>query len=535
MDEAFYIQVLVPLRLDWVPVYRCTCRLEPGTWVVVPLGHARYAGVVYRQVDGPGIDDGRVQDVIEVNYQVPAVTEAELSFWNFLASYYLCTVGEVFKAARPAGKVRSEQVAANIKQRLEQRLAVREEALSRKHRDNVRERLEAECASIKAQLNALTLLPVDNAPKADPGKPVLLSGGGRTDEYIKLCRDALAAGLNVLVLIPEIAAGEQLQQVFEEEFSGQVHCVNSHLTDARRRRIAEDVRRFGSQIVIGPRSSIFLPFSRLGLIIVENEQDMLYKQTEPAPRYNARDAAVMLGRIHGAKVVLGTPYPSLESYYNALNGKYSLQNTSGKPSPMILIDVNAERRKSGMVGRFSRKLIEAAGRAEGEIALIRGWEKPDELLEEVSQLFPERKVDILTLSQARLSDLRRYSLVAVLQADALFPEGDFRADERVVQTLAMLGEQCSGAFLVQTGKADHPVFSSPQNILDRLLEERRRFNLPPYTRLIDTYFGGHKERESLAIDSSLQKRKNEIRERARAFEKKTSGRVRVIIDVDPIV
>jgi primosomal protein N' len=99
----------------------------------------------------------------------------------------------------------------------------------------------------------------------------------------------------------------------------------------------------------------------------------------------------------------------------------------------------------------------------------------------------------------------------------------------------MLGEQCSGAFLVQTGKADHPVFSSPQNILDRLLEERRRFNLPPYTRLIDTDFGGHKERESLAIDSSLQKRKNEIRERARAFEKKTSGRVRVIIDVDPIV
>ncbi|MBP5382702.1 MAG: hypothetical protein J6Y45_05060 [Bacteroidales bacterium] len=535
MMEACYIQVLVPLRLEWVPVYRCPRPLPEGAWVTVPLGHARYKGVVYKTGVTPDVDDARIQDVLEFNEGLPAVSGAELKFWEFLSEYYLCTLGEVFKAARPAGKINGEQKAVNIMERLRQRLAVREEALTRKHKDSVRERLEAERDKIKAQIESLTRIPSDTPAPLNAGKPTLLCGPDRTAEYIKLCREALEKGFNALVLIPEIAAGEQLQERFEEEFSGQVHCVNSHLSDVRRRKIAEDVRTFGSQIVIGTRSSLFLPFSRLGLIIVENEQDMLYKQTEPSPRYNARDAAVMLGRIHGAKVVLGSPWPSLESLYNALSGKYLLCNTPARPAPVTLVDISAERRKGGMVDRISRKLLEAAALVKGPIALIRGWEKPDELTQEAARLLPGRQVDILTLQQARLSDLRPYALVAVLQADALFPEGDFRADERAVQALAMLEEQCSGTFLVQTAKADHPVFSAPGSIVEKLLQERKQFGLPPYTRLIDTDFGGHKERLSLQPGRSLAKRKQELWARALAFEKKTGGRARVIIDVDPVV
>ena len=535
MLEACYIQVLVPLRLEWVPVYRCRQPLQAGAWVTVPLGHARYKGVVYKTGVKPQVDDARIQDVLEVNEGLPAVSEAELKFWEFLSDYYLCTPGEVFKAARPSGKIKGEQKAVNIMERLRQRLAVREESLTRKHKDSVRERLEAERDTILAQIAALTRIPSDTPAPLNAGKPTLLCGPDRTSEYIRLCRDVLEKGYNALVLIPEIAAGEQLQEIFEQEFSGQVHCVNSHLTDVRRRKIAEDVRTYGSQIVIGTRSSLFLPYSRLGLIIVENEQDMLYKQTEPSPRYNARDAAVMLGRIHGAKVVLGSPWPSLESLYNAVSGKYLQKNTPAQPAPMTLVDISAERRKGGMVGRISRKLLEAASRTQGPVALIRGWEKPDELQQEVSTLMPDRQVDILTLQQARLSDLRPYAMVAVLQADALFPEGDFRADERAVQALAMLEEQCRGTFLVQTAKADHPVFSAPGTIVEKLLQERKQFSLPPYTRLIDTDFGGHKERLSLQPDRSLAKRKQELWTRALAFEKKTGGRARVIIDVDPIV
>ncbi len=534
MENVYYIQVLVPLRLEWIPVYKCAEPLAPGARVEVMFARRRYSGVVYCSGAEPGMDPSRIQDILDVQTSLPVVSQEELRFWEFLSSYYLCTLGEVFRAAYPLGKVRSEQKAASILERLRQRLAVRQESLSRKHKDNVRERLENEVRDIEAQITALTRVPDRNPSKADPGKPLLLSGGGRTEEYIKYCRQVVDSGLNVLILIPEIAAGEQLQSVFEQTFPGQVHCVNSRLTEVRRRRIADDIRNYGGQIVIGTRSSLFLPFSRLGLIIVENEHDALFKQTEPAPRYNARDAAVVLGRIHGARVVLGSPFPSLESLYNTQCGKYSMMRTGVPAASPVLVDINSERRKRGMIGRISRKLLEAASKTEGPVALVRGWEKADELLEEVKSLFPERQVDIYTVQQAALADLRLYSLVAVLQADALFPEGDFRADERALQALAAMGEQCSGVFLVQTAKADHPVFSSPEGITERLLEERKRFGLPPYTRLIDTDFGGHKERLTLASDNTLTARKMELKQRALAFEKKTGGRAKVIIDVDPI-
>lgn len=535
MNGESFIQVILPLRLEWMPFYRCREALAPGTRVSVVFAHRKYLGVVWGKGGSPDFDPSRIQSVLEVRNDIPPVSREELDFWEFLSSYYLCTIGEVYKAAYPAGKLLSEQKAANIMERLRQRLAVREEALTRKHKDNVRERLESERDAISAQIAALTRIPDGAVAKPRAGKPLLMVGGARHTEYLKRCRETLALGLNTLVLTPEIAAGEQLQELFSEAFPDQVHCVNSHITETRRRRIAEDLRCFGGQVVIGTRSALFLPFSRLGLIIVENEQDMLFKQTEPAPRYNARDAAVMLGRIHEASVILGTPSPSLESLHNAMTGKYDMLRFSTSLPPVQIVDVSVERRKNGMVGRISRKLLEAASHADGPIALIRGWEKPDELTEEVASLFVGRQVDILTLQQARLADLRVYGLVAVLQADALFPADDFRADERAVQALAMLREQCTGVFLVQTAKSDHPVFRDGDEIQQQLLQERERFALPPYTRLIDTDFGGHKERLALPPDGSLSKRKLELRARALDFEKKSGGRVRVTIDVDPIV
>lgn len=537
MHEGCYIQVVLPLRLEWIPWYKAPRTVSEGTRVSVVFAHRTYTGVVLKASDTPGIEPAKVQNIIRIQDELAPVSKEGLEFWDFLSGYYLCTIGEVYKAAYPAGKIKSEQKAANILERLRQRLAIREEALTKKHKDSVRERLEAERDSIAAQIEALTKLPAarGETAKANPAKPVLLTGGGRTDEYLRLCRETLEKGLNVLVLTPEIAAGEQLTAIFEEAFPGQVHSINSHITEARRRRIAEDVRSFGAQIVIGARSALFLPFSRLGLIIVENEQDVLFKQTEPAPRYNARDAAVMLGRIHGAEVVLGTPSPSLESYHNALTGKYKLVETRQPATPMTIISIAAEKRKNGMIGPLSRKLQDAAAKAGGPVALIRGWEKPDELLELAGRLLEGIETDILTVQQARISDLRRYQLLAVLQADALFPADDFRADERAAQTLAMLREQCSGAFIVQTAKPEHPVFSSFGSIYPKLLEERKQFGLPPFTRLIDTDFGGRKERLTLTPDRSLAQKKQDLRNRAAAFEKKSGGRVRVIIDVDPII
>ena len=536
MPAESFIQVAVPLRLEWTPWYRAPRPLEPGTRVSVTFARKCYSAVVVSCSDSPQIDLSKVQDIIRVQDELPSISPEELQLWEFLANYYLCSIGEVYRAAYPSGKIQSEQKAANILERLRQRRAIREEALARKHKDSVRERLEAELTAIKKQIEELTKLPArSSAAKAAPGKPLLLTGAGRTEEYLRLCRGAIEKGLNVLVLTPEIAAGEQLEAVFEEAFPGQAHSVNSHITEARRRKIAEDIRCFGGQIVVGSRSAIFLPFSRLGLIIVENEQDVFFKQSEHAPRYNARDVAVMLARIHGADVVLGTPAPSLESYYNALSTKYIHKDTLQPVPAMTVIDIPAEKRKNGMVGPLSRKLIDAARNAGGPVAMIRGWENPDELLELASRTLAGVQTDIFTAPQARLSDLRNYALVAVLQADALFPEEGFRSDERAVQALWMLREQCRGAFIVQTAKSDHPVFSSFESIYPHLLEERRQFDLPPYARLIDTDFGGRKERLSFKPDGRLNSRKQELRARAIAFEKKSGGRARVTIDVDPIV
>ena len=534
MEECQYIQVIVPLRLEWVPCYRSAVPLDPGRRVTVPVGSRRYAGVVLRSVSTPDIPASRIQNVISIDEDLPDISPEELQFWEFLSDYYLCTIGEVFKAAYPSGKIRSEQTAADILARLRSRLAIREEALTRKHKDSVRERLEAERDDIAARIAALTRIPDDTPSKPAAPRPVLLVGGDRTAEYIKMCRSVVAKGLNVLVLIPEIAASEQLEAFFDAEFPGVTHRVNSHITDARRRGVAADVRKFGGQIVLGTRSSLFLPFSRLGLIIVEQEQDVFFKQTEPAPRYNARDAAVMLARIHGAAVVLGTPAPSLESLHNAQTGKYELRQTGPEPPAMTLIDINAERRKNGMQGRLSRKLIEAAARISGPIALIRGWEKPDELLDDADKYLPGRPVDLYTLPEARLKDLSGYALVAVVQADALMNTDDFRADEHAFQAIAMLRESCKGTFVVQTAKSDHPVFGNPSEVYSRLLAERAQFSLPPYTRLVDTQCGSRKERIVLKPDRTLQARKKSILEKARQLEQSGKGRLRTTIDVDPL-
>ena len=182
-----------------------------------------------------------------------------------------------------------------------------------------------------------------------------------------------------------------------------------------------------------------------------------------------------------------------------------------------------------------RQSIQAAiARGLPTVAECGGFLYLQELLEDAARLFNGLQVDVLSVHEARLSDLGHYHLVAVLQADALFPEGDFRADERAVQALAVIAEQCSGTFLVQTAKAEHPVFSNQEHIYRQLLSERRQFNLPPFSRLVQTLWGSRSELLTFAPDKMLGLRQQELWQRALAFEKKTKGRVRVIIDVDPI-
>lgn len=160
---------------------------------------------------------------------------------------------------------------------------------------------------------------------------VLLYGvtsSGKTEIYMHLIDEQMRSGRQVLYLLPEIALTTQIIQRLQRVFGSAVGVYHSRLNDAERVEVWLNVlrkeKKDSFRIILGARSALFLPFSNLGLIIVDEEHENTYKQQDPAPRYHARDAAIMLAQMHHAKVVLGTATPSLESYYNARTGKYGM-------------------------------------------------------------------------------------------------------------------------------------------------------------------------------------------------------------------
>ena len=562
MDGTRYIQVILPLRLEWEPFYALPEGMEVavGDRVRVIFAHAFYVGCVSRVDVQPEVDTRRIQPVEALESALPAVSEPEIRFWRSLADYYLCTVGEVYKAAYSAMK-------------------------------NHQSRLKA--PGNGASLGDVTLSPLQEKACVAiregfaAGKPVLLhgvTGSGKTEVYLKLALEMLRAGKSVLYLVPEIALSRQL----EERIAAVVPSVlvyHSAETAGRRKLVAREIRSGAPVLVLGTRSAILLPHRNLGLIIVDEEHDTSYKQDAPAPRYHAREGAIFLALIHGAKVLLGSATPSLESLYNTENGRFAKVELkerfySGAEAEVRIIDTVAERRKGGMHGSLSRKLlaeIRATLEAGEQVLLLRSrrsWapavqcvecghiphcphcnvslslhKYPDRLVchycghseaftgicsscggalqplgagtqrveEELMEFFPEARIgrldadvvagedadvvqdfaagnlDILVGTQmvTKGFDFDRLRLVAVIQADNILGQQDFRADERAFQLLEQFrgrsGRRGSpGLFIIQTREPEHPVFDSLNGHFhqDELLQERRQFGYPPYTRLI---------------------------------------------------
>lgn len=220
----------------------------------------------------------------------------------------------------------------------------------------------------------------DAVVEALSGREVCLLHGvtssGKTEVYTHLIARELAAGRQVLYLVPEIALTTQLTERLGRIFGGRMGVYHSKFPDALRVELWQ--RQLGPSafpLVLGVRSSLFLPFRRLGLVIVDEEHDASYKQQDPAPRYNARDAAIVLARLHGARVVLGTATPAMETYRNALERKYALvemtERYGGVELPEICVeDVGELRRKRLMKTPFSprltaevRRVLAAGGQA----------------------------------------------------------------------------------------------------------------------------------------------------------------------------
>ncbi len=602
MGRKTFIQVILPLRLEWDPCYYLPegMQAEVGSRVRVLFAHKEYIGAVSAVDVVPETAVERILPILSVESGLPQVLPEEIRLWKAVASYYLCSVGEVYKAAYPALKREQEAVEAREQERLEAKLEALRTKIEKARRADTRERYADAARALEARLQNRESLPVlgdvDLTPVQETAaqrireafaqdKTVLLegvTGSGKTEIYLKLTRETLLKGRSVLYLVPEIALSRQLEERIAAVFPD-VQVFHSGESAARRRNVATRVREAGPYLVLGTRSALFLPHHGLGLIIVDEEHDTSYKQDSPAPRYNGRDTAVMLGIIQEAHVLLGSATPSLESLYNAEIGRYAKVELSerfhqGEQARIQIIDTVAERRKRGMEGSFSRKLlheIQATLDAGEQVLVLRArrsyspslqctecgqipkcphchiplsWHRqPDRLLchycghtepytgtcpscggalqpigagtqkieEELKAFFPESEIarldsdtpdneeaaiiqrfaageiNILVGTQiiTKGFDFDRLNLVAVIQADSLMGQQDFRADERAFQLLEQFRGRSgrrgkSGRFIIQTREPQHPVYARLQGGEADLLSERKLFGYPPYTRLV---------------------------------------------------
>ena len=603
MPAPTYIQVILPLRLEWEPYYRLPegVQVDVGDRVRVLFARKEYVGAVSAVDVQPRTDENRILPILAVEEGLPKVLPEEIRFWRAVSDYYLCSIGEVYKAAYPALKIGQEEVDARIRERLETRLERLKGKESKARREDTRERYRTEIEVVEALLRGekatavptpVTLSPAQETAAAAArqafadGKTVLLhgvTGSGKTEIYLKLAQETLGKGRSVLFLVPEIALSRQLEDRIAAVFPD-VQVFHSGVSAARRSQVASYVRKSGQYLVLGTRSALFLPHHDLGLIIVDEEHDTSYKQDAPAPRYNARESAIMLGVIQNAHVVLGSATPSLESLYNAEIGRFIKVDLkerfhSGEEAEIRIIDTVAERRKRGMTGSFSRKLIHEITDtldAGGQVLVLRArrsyapsvqctecgqiprcphchvpmslHRNPDRLVchycghtepytghcpscdgllqplgagtqkveEELKTLFPDRRIarldgdtpdteeagiirhfaegdiDMLVGTQiiTKGFDFDGLSLVAVLQADSLMGQQDFRADERAFQLLEQFRGRSGrrgkpGKIVIQTREPEHPVYTRLNGTDDTdLLAERKLFGYPPFTRLV---------------------------------------------------
>ena len=436
-----YVDVILPLPLEGTFTYSVPDTLAPqvrmGVRVVVPLGRSKtYTAMAVRtHGDKPEFD---TRDIIQVVDDSPVLPERQLRLWQWISTYYMCALGDVFKAALPAGlkaedgyrpkTVRCITLPANL--RTEHSLHIAMTALTRalkqqqtfckylelSHWDQIDGETppehiqEVACDELQNAANASDAIlrqltsrrflevyhrevgriggggeyspeniqPLSEAQQDAMNKigvqfmsknVVLLHGvtsSGKTEIYIHLIQKAIEEGRQVLYLLPEIALTVQMTRRLQRVFGSRLGIYHSRYSDAERVEIwKKQLSDEPYDVILGARSAVFLPFSRLGLVIVDEEHETSFKQQDPAPRYHARSAAIMLARMYdGAKVLLGTATPSMESYNNALTGKYGYVSLTTRYKDVALpdihvVDIKDLYRRKMMRGPFSPELLDA--------------------------------------------------------------------------------------------------------------------------------------------------------------------------------
>lgn len=501
--QSTYANVILPVPIARLFTYRIPAELlaeiEPGKRVIVQFGVRRYYSAIVHDLHSTAPEGYEVKDIVSVLDDKPVVNTIQLKFWTWISAYYMCSLGEVMKAALPSGlKLESEtrvffnpnyvaesqlsnaeEIILNllsdrntlsvqdiakaykkhdllkvIKKLVDVGALYIEESLHDKHKVKTETFVELmphlyDEAELKQVFNSLTKAPkqlqilmkfvqlsgiftmkasevskkslLADIPPGDAfkalekkgvfrtyekikpsgleqtgdehilkplsagqqkslgevkaafkNKPVVLLHGytasGKTELYIHLIDEQIKAGKQVLYLLPEIAITTQIINRLKGAFGDKVGVYHSKFSDTERvnvwKGLIDENTQHTYQVILGVRSSIFLPYNNLGLIIVDEEHENTYKQFDPAPRYHARDAAIVLAQMHDAKVLLGTATPSIDSYFNAKNGKYALvelfeRYTQVELPEITVVSTEEGRIRKQMKSHFHPILIES--------------------------------------------------------------------------------------------------------------------------------------------------------------------------------
>lgn len=412
-------------------------QVRMGVRVLVPLGRSKtYTAMAVRlHSEKPEFETRPIIQVIDAE---PVLIEQQLRLWQWISTYYMSPIGDVFKAALPAGlkaeenyrpkTVRCVTLPANLRseQSLHMALTILKRALKQHQTfstylelshwseidgetppahiaeiacDELQNAANASDAVLRQliQRNFLELYhrevgrlnttgeyhperiqPLSPAQQAaedsiqkqfNEKNVVLLHGvtsSGKTEIYIHLIKKAIDEGKQVLYLLPEIALTVQMTRRLQNVFGSRLGIYHSKYSDAERVEIwKKQLSAEPYDVILGARSAIFLPFTRLGLVIVDEEHETSFKQQDPAPRYHARSTAIMLARMYeGAKVLLGTATPSMESYHNACTGKYGYVQLTTRYKDVAMpeirvVDTKDLYHRKMMRGAFSPDLLEA--------------------------------------------------------------------------------------------------------------------------------------------------------------------------------
>lgn len=500
-ERALFAQIIVPVPVRGTFTYEVPISLADsasvGQSVVVEFGAKKlYTGII-QSISATPPDGFKIKSIQSIANLQPIVTQTQLDFWQWVANYYMCPIGDVYKAAVPVGlrpdsdtkilpivsdnidieqlsnaeknvysalikdeessvsqlaketgeksilnivkslsdkgfAIITEEIKSGSRLRRQKVLRLSEmitdtEMLNRKlallsrgvdkqrqvlswitnylgdaafsgktvlHKvvldkvpttptvirtlvkngfliedfeDPLQQSETSECKPIN-QLNQYQQEALEQIKKHfETQQTVLLhgiTGSGKTEIYIHLIQETLAAGKRVLYMLPEIALTSQIVQRLKQFFGNKVGVYHSKYSSSERcelwNRQLNDEQAY--PIILGVRSSIFLPYSNLGLIIIDEEHESSFKQYDPSPRYNARDLSIVLGLQLNAKVLLGSATPSLESYYNAQQGRYGLVNLNHRHGTAVLpdiviVDTKKERRRKLMQQCFSQTLL----------------------------------------------------------------------------------------------------------------------------------------------------------------------------------